>query len=110
MVEFEYDGNVFEVRSGRCYRTVNAVARIILGEGDFHQNYVEFCQGEAHDMYHGEWDSCPNLEAVEQYVKCCFFTTSLSRGCDDIQNSIEDFINLAETFERAFIDGRIAGL
>lgn len=110
MVEFEYDGNVFEVRSGRCYRTVNAVAHIVLGEGDFHQNYMEFCQGEAHDIYHGEWDSCPNLEAVEQYVRDCFLYTCLFCDCEDDPNSIESFINLAEAFERAFVDGRIAGL
>ena len=108
MVEFEYDGNVFEVRNGRCYRTVNAVARIVLGEGDFHENYMEFCKGEARDMYHGVWDSCPNLEAVESAVKNVFCSTPLFSDCEDDRYAIESFIQLAETLESVRVDAIVA--
>ena len=110
MVEFDYDGNVFEVRNDRCYRLLNSVARIIFDEGDFHENYMDFCKGEAHDIYHGEETTCPNLEAVEPYMRHCFFSTSIFSNCDDNPYSIEQFISLAETFERARVDGMMAGL
>ena len=108
MVDFEYDGNVFEVRSGRCYRTVNAVAQIVLDEGDFHDNYMEFCKGEAHDIYHGEYDTCPNLEAVESAVKHVFYNTALFSDCEDDRYAIESFIQLAEEMEKVRVDGMLA--
>lgn len=110
MVEFEYDGNVFEVRSGRCYRLLNAVARIVLDEGDFHENYVEFCKGEAHDIYNGEYDSCPNLEAVEPSVKRVFYNTPLFSDSEDDRYAVEAFIQLAEEMERVRVDGMMAAL
>ena len=110
MVDFEYDGNEFEVKSGRCYRTVNAVARIVMDEGDFHENYMEFCKGESHDRYNGEFDSCPNLEAVEQYVKRVFYNTPLFSECNDITYAIESFITLAEEMESVRVDAMVAML
>ena len=110
MKNFEYDGNEFEVRSGRCERLLNAVARIVLDEGDFHENYMEFCKGENHDRYHGEFDSCPNLEAVESAVKNVFYSTPLFSDCEDDRYAIESFIQLAETIESVRVDAMVAML
>lgn len=107
MVDFDYDGDVFEVRSGRCYRLLNAVARIILDEGDFHENYMEFCKGEAHD---NNCDSLPNLEAVEPEVKRAFYNMSIFSNADDSPYSVESFITLAEEMESARVDAMVAML
>ena len=81
-----------------------------LTRGDFHENYIEFCQGEAHDIYHGEYDSCPNLEAVESAVKHVFYSMPVFSDSEDNPYAIESFIELAEEMERVRVDGMMAAL